>query len=335
MTATVALSGADAGNYSVPSTASTTASITAKSVTAAIAASNKVYDGTTTATITSCALTGAVSGDSVSCSASNATFDTPAVGTGKTVTATVALAGTDASNYALSSTTATTTADITRADQTITFGALADKTYGDADFGVSATASCSLAVSFTASGNCTVASSTVHITGAGSCTVTAHQTGDANYDAAPDVAQCFSIAARPVTASITASDKVYDGTASASITGCVLSGVLAGDAGNVGCVATGGAFADKNVGAGKAVTATVALSGAGAGNYALTSSAGGTVASITARGLTATIAASDKVYDGTTSASITSCTLAGVVGVESVTCNATNGQFSDAERRAE
>ena len=203
-------------------------------MTAAIAASNKVYDGTTTATITSCSLTGAVAGDSLTCSASNAAFDTPAVGTAKTVTATVALTGTDAGNYSLSSTTATTTADITRAEQTISFGALASKTYGDSDFDVSATASSGLAVSFTSSGSCTVAGSTVHISGAGSCTITAHQPGDANYNPAPDVPQSFSIAARPVTASITASDKVYDGTASASITGCALTGVLGADAGNVG-----------------------------------------------------------------------------------------------------
>jgi CSLREA domain-containing protein len=83
---------------------------------------------------------------------------------------------------------------ITKASQTITFNALADKTYGDADFNVSATASSGLTVSFGVSGNCTLAGTTVHITGAGSCTVTASQAGDANYDAAPDVARSFNIA---------------------------------------------------------------------------------------------------------------------------------------------
>ena len=76
----------------------------------------------------------------------------------------------------------------------ITFGALAGKTYGAADFNVSATASSGLAVTFTASGNCTVVGTLVHITGAGSCTITAHQAGDTNYNAAPDVPQTFSIA---------------------------------------------------------------------------------------------------------------------------------------------
>jgi hypothetical protein len=35
---------------------------------------------------------------------------------------------------------------------------------------------------------------TVHLTGAGSCTITASQTGDANYNAATNVPQSFTIA---------------------------------------------------------------------------------------------------------------------------------------------
>ena len=61
---------------------------------------------------------------------------------------------------------------------TITFDPLAPKTYGDPDFTVSATASTGLTVSFSASGNCTVSGTIVHITGAGSCTITASQSGD-------------------------------------------------------------------------------------------------------------------------------------------------------------
>jgi hypothetical protein len=85
---------------------------------------------------------------------------------------------------------------IARAGQTIVFGPLANKTYGDPDFAVSASASSGLAVSFAASGNCTVSGSTVHLTGAGSCTVTSSQPGNANYNAAPPVSQSFSIATK-------------------------------------------------------------------------------------------------------------------------------------------
>src|SRR5438477_235661 len=83
------------------------------------------------------------------------------------------------------------TFSIAKANQTITFNALANKTFGDADFNVSATASSGLSVSFTATGNCTVSGNTVHLTGAGACTITASQAGDANYNAATNVPQTF------------------------------------------------------------------------------------------------------------------------------------------------
>src|SRR2546430_3876306 len=83
---------------------------------------------------------------------------------------------------------------IAKANQTITFNALANKTFGDADFNVSATASSGLPVSFTATGNCTISGNTVHLTGAGSCTITASQPGNANFNAATDVPHSFTIA---------------------------------------------------------------------------------------------------------------------------------------------
>ena len=86
------------------------------------------------------------------------------------------------------------TFNIHQADQTITFDPIADHTMGDPDFDVSATASSGLAVSFAASGDCTVTGSTIHITGAGSCTITASQPGDSNYNPASDVVQSFNIA---------------------------------------------------------------------------------------------------------------------------------------------
>src|SRR6266540_3896663 len=83
---------------------------------------------------------------------------------------------------------------LAKANQTITFAALSGKTYGDADFAVSATASSGLPVSFTAAGNCTVSGASVHVTGAGSCAITASQPGNANYNAAPDVTQSLALA---------------------------------------------------------------------------------------------------------------------------------------------
>jgi hypothetical protein len=96
------------------------------------------------------------------------------------------------SGYNTSSSIAPLTVSL--ANQTITFDALSSKNFGDPDFGVSATASSSLEVAFSATGNCSVVGVTVHLTGAGSCTITASQPGNTNFNPAPDVPQSFSIA---------------------------------------------------------------------------------------------------------------------------------------------
>src|SRR5204863_1658201 len=105
---------ADAANYTVNTTTSATADITAATVSASITAANKVYDGTTAATIATRSLSGVVGSDTVSLSGGTASFASKTVGAAKTVTATgLSLSGADAANYQLASTTASTTAAIT------------------------------------------------------------------------------------------------------------------------------------------------------------------------------------------------------------------------------
>ncbi len=77
--------------------------------------------------------------------------------------------------------------------QTLTFGALSGKTFGDASFDLTATASSQLPVSYTATGACTVSGPTVTLTGAGECSIAANQAGNESY-AAPTVTQTFKIA---------------------------------------------------------------------------------------------------------------------------------------------
>jgi serine protease AprX len=86
------------------------------------------------------------------------------------------------------------TVAIAKADQTITFAAIDDKTLGDADFDVAPTASSGLPVSLAAAGSCTVSGQTIHIVGVNTCTVTASQAGDANYNVAPNVSRTFLVA---------------------------------------------------------------------------------------------------------------------------------------------
>ena len=85
---------------------------------------------------------------------------------------------------------------VAKATQTITFAALVGKTYGDAPFTVSATASSGLAVTFvsTTTAVCTVSTATVTIVTGGTCTIQARQAGNGNYSAATNVNQSFTVA---------------------------------------------------------------------------------------------------------------------------------------------
>ena len=124
--------------------------------------------------------------------------------TGSTLTATAAgpcvIAADQAGNAKYSAAPqVTASAQVDRSPQTILFGALANKTYGDPDVPLSASASSGLPVSFAATGACALSGSAVHITGAGSCAVTASQPGDANYLPATDVTRTFTIARKSLT----------------------------------------------------------------------------------------------------------------------------------------
>jgi hypothetical protein len=146
-------------------------------------------------------------------------------------------------------------------------------------------------------------------------------TAAGNYALSPTTATA-NITAKPVTASVTAASKAYDGTTAATITACSLSGVVGTD--NVTCSAAGpNTFASANVGKGITVTATnISLGGTAAGNYSLSPTTATATANITAKPVTASVTAASKAYDGTTAATITACSLSGVVGTDNVTCSA-------------
>ena len=107
------------GNYNITSNTADF-NITAVALTPSITANDKVYDGLTSATFT-CSLTGVLGTDTVNCAGGSASFANKNVGINKLVTATgLSLSGADASNYTLSPTTATDTADITALPITVT-----------------------------------------------------------------------------------------------------------------------------------------------------------------------------------------------------------------------
>ena len=99
----------------------------------------------------------------------------------------------DTTNYASGSTSVSVT--VNPADQTISFAALATKTYGDAAFNLTATSNSGLALSYASSDESVarVSGSTVTLLKAGNTTITASQTGDANHHAATPVPQALTV----------------------------------------------------------------------------------------------------------------------------------------------
>jgi hypothetical protein len=84
-----------------------------KTIAAKVAVTDKCFDGTRVATVSSKTLTGVIIPDEVSLEVASANFDTPAPGVAKVVTASgLNLLGAQASNYVLESTAVTTTAAI-------------------------------------------------------------------------------------------------------------------------------------------------------------------------------------------------------------------------------
>jgi len=132
--------------------------------------------------------------------------------------------------------------------QTVTFNALANKTYGDAAFALDASASSGLGVTFSVvSGPASWNGSTLILTGAGTVTVRAAQGGDANWSAAANVDRSFTVNPKPLTVAAAARAKTY-GDADPALTyaadglvgGDALSGALTRAAGeNAGAYAIG------------------------------------------------------------------------------------------------
>ena len=110
-----------------------------------------------------------------------------------------------------------------------------------------------------------------------------------------------TITALSLTVSATGVNKVYDGTAAATVTLSLSNNVVSGD--DVTANYASASFANKNVGTGKAVSVSgITLSGDDAGNYTSNTTAS-TSANITAAADDVTASSDNKTYDGTTSSS--------------------------------
>ena len=300
--------------------------VTPRPVTATAVASNKVYDGNTSAAITSSAVIGAMASDDVGLELAPATFSDRNVGKSKLVTVEIALTGAAARNYVLGSATATATAEITARPLAITASAQS-KVY---DGGVAALVTLSddrvegdaLETSYTGA-----SFADKHVATGKTVTVDGISLGGAdagNYMFNSRAVASAAITQRALVVSAVGVDKVYDGTRAAAVT--LSDDRVAGDA--LAVHHTSATFADENVGTAKPVAVGgIALSGADAGNYTFNSEAG-TAANITPLSVTASLVASDKVYDGTTTA-VTVVSLDGAIPNDDVRVSANPAQFAN------
>lgn len=328
VTGSATLSGTDAGNYSITNaTVSGTASITAKTVNATATASNKVYDGTTTANASANSLD-LISGDNISINATNANFNNKNVGLGKSVSADLSLAGTDAGNYVLAQSAVTTAADIT-AKTVSAVASAAGKTY-DATTATTATVASS---DFITGDNVSINSSGANFSDKNAginkkvfVGVALSGTDASNYILAQTtITTAADISQKSISAAVTTNDKIYNGLTTAT-TSANLTGTITGD--DITANVTASDFADKNVGMAKNVTTTVGLNGNDAGNYALNQTTLTSTANIDKRTVSATISGGNKTYDGNTVATVSVTPTTGFISGDDLSINATSN-FSD------
>src|SRR5262249_36495445 len=123
----------------------------------------------------------------------------------------------------------------------------------------------------------------------------------ANYNANPTATTTANITARSLAVSAQGIDKVYDGTSVAAVS--LSDEPLPGD--GLNDIFANAAFPYKKVGFLKTISVSgIAGSGADAANYTANAAAG-TSANITTRPLAVTAQGVNKVYDGTTTATVT------------------------------
>ncbi|WCT13192.1 MBG domain-containing protein [Mucilaginibacter jinjuensis] len=158
------------------------------------------------------------------------------------------------------------TLNVGEADQTITFNTLPGKTFGDAGFNLSATASSGLYVNYTSSNLnvATVSGNTVTIVGGGSATITASQGGNDNYNAATNVQQTLNVGKANQTIAFNSLAPKFVGDANFDLTATTSSGLGITYSSSDNSVATVTGNTITVVGAG---SATITATQAGNDNY--------------------------------------------------------------------
>jgi filamentous hemagglutinin family protein len=320
-----------ASNYTLSAggAVSASASIQQRTLTlSGVTAANKAYDGTLAATLGGGVLANLVGNETLGLSLSGGQFNTKDAGTAKPVSGNAALADGSglATNYVLASNAVSTSADITPKALTISGFTAANKTY---DGTRNASASGGTLVGLVGSETLVLSLGGVQFDTANAGTgktvsgtaALADGTGlAANYSLpGGQVSTTADILRKSLTLSgVSASNKTYDGSTAATLTGGSLSGLVGSE---TLALNLSGQFANPNAGSNKPVTGSAALGdGSGlAANYVLASSALSATADIAPKALTLSgVTAANKTYDATTTVNLGGGVLAGLVGNETL-----------------
>jgi hypothetical protein len=319
---TLALSGSASSNYTLVDLTGSV-NVTQRAISVTPGSATKIYDTNTTSTGTPQVVSGSIAaGDS---SALTQSYSTKTVGTNKPQTAGgVVNDGNGGNNYSYSFNSANI-GTITAAPLTVTGVSADSRVYNatqTATLSGTAVLSGVLGTDDVSLGGTPVANFNNKNVGVNKpVTVTGYTRvgGDAvNYRLTQPTGLTANITVAPLTVTgITANNKVYDGNATATLSGtAALSGKFGGDVVNLGGSPTAN-FADKHVGTGKPVTVTgYTAVGGDASNYAFTQPTG-LAANITVRSLTIQASANTKTYDGNTTSANTP-SVSGIQGTDSV-----------------
>jgi uncharacterized repeat protein (TIGR02543 family) len=299
---TITPSGLTSSNYAITFKTGTL-TVQAKSITATVTASEKVYDGTNTATVSaSVSADQLVNGNQLSISGLTGTFENANVGTGKTVTVDTSKAsvtGNDNGNYSISYATTGVTANITQKALTITANAKTI-TYGDApaNDGVSYSGFVNGETASVLGGTLSYTYSYTQYDKVGNTyTITPSGLTSSNY-AITFADGTLTVQAKSITATVTASEKVYDGTNTATVSASVSADQLV-NGNQLSITGLTGTFENANVGEGKTVTVDTteaAVTGNDNGNYSISYATTGVTANITQKALTITANAKAITY---------------------------------------
>ena len=325
----LSLTGADAGNYTINSTAQTTADINPATLTITPINQSKIYGTLFTFTGTEFTTVGLMGEDTVT-SVTFACGGTPANAhvspTPYAILASDAV-GTGLDDYTINYAAGQFTVD----PKSLTVTATAQNKVYDATNVATVTLSTDHVAGDTVTAAYTSATFSDKNAGTGkTVSISGITIGGADAEnyvlVDPSTTTMADITARGLTVTATGNDRGYDGTTGATVN--LLTNKLTGDA--VTASYSSATFADKNVGLSKPIIVSgITIDGADAGNYIPLDTSTTTTATISARTLAGTVTVASKQYDETNSATILSRDLGGVVSGDNVQYIGGTATFAD------